>query len=735
MNKLNRVFFFLLFMALFSACKKNNDQQALPPKGPELPTGVITKDVQIILPENSSVDLETCEIYSLALTAKVDAQGNAKAPYSEGYPNIIYLFDKNKNVILAGFITDSTNTISVASTAEVLLYFGMGTTFQPYEIMEKFINGIGKVPGVADWKTQLEIMFKNDPLMLQKGLFVDALKIKVDAIIKTGTIPRRPADITVDANDIRSGMQLAENGFNSFTITNNIRRRAYAYVYKMNYTDLNGKKTVVNSSINGSITSIADFKISPTGAIRDYKGVMQDWAAGKGTEFAAITNGPTQIPLEDNEMEANFKVRIVGPGIPVSASMTTYERARWWNVSLQTTLFDFLMPIVLDAIGHKEILKNMNAKLDIGDNLKNLEALVEKTGDLIAAIPAATDALESGDYKKVATEVFFAITNSRLGNVSNDWLKFLYNNVAEYVQKNGSDYYKDAIVFDDRLENLLKVLEVLDLGLKGVDYARLTKAILESKTLEEWDLKAKEVELNLSPKEFTIGTLDQKKLTANIKTSFGDNTPVIEYQWETTGKYGYLWDDRGHKGNAFSSSIKEAYYLCNVMESDIVSGKEYADTIKVTAYLKIGQTSSKIGTSLSVAKISKNVFRVPLTGHISIKDFGNLGKEYSASNPIVSAEFAQRKGATTYSISIIKNGVKLAPVIRYPNAKDSTIIFSFYIGNYISGGANTNAYPASAYAIMEMSPKWMLEEKARQEKIIASFQKEGMTEIEVTVNY
>ncbi|MEO9021507.1 MAG: hypothetical protein ABI290_05175, partial [Ginsengibacter sp.] len=679
---------------------------------------------QIILPENSSVDMATCEIYSLALTAKVDAQGSVKAPYSQGFPNVVYLFDKNKNVILAGFITDSTNTISVASTAEVLLYFGMGTTFQPHEIMEKFINGIGKVPGVTEWKTELEVMFKNDPLMLQKGLFVESLKTKVDAIIKTGTIPRRPADITVDANDTRSGLQLSEKGLNSFIIQNGIRRRAHAFVYKMDYTDLDGDSKTVIPNIGSSTTSIVDFNISPTGAIRDYKGVMQDWAAGKGMEFAVTTNGPTAIPLEDNEKEANFKIRVVGPGKPVFASMTTYERERWWNVSLKTALFDFLMPIVLDAIGHKEILKNMNTKLNIGDNLKNLEALVEKTKDLIAAIPAATDALESGDYKKVTTEVFFAITNSRLGNVADDWLKFLYNNVAEYVQKNGSEYYKDALVFDDRLENLLKVLEVLDLGLKGVDYARLTGAILQSKTLEEWDLKAQELKLTLDPKEFTIGPLDQKLLTANMKTSLGDDMPVIEYQWETTGKYGYLWDDRGHKGNAFSSSIKEAYYLCNAMESDIVAGKEYADTIKVTAYLKIGQTSSKIGTNVSIARISRDVFKLGWTPTVNITkktdQYGNVS--YESGPPFFTTEFEERKSARSYRIAIIKkDGTKAAPTNYLPSQltiENGIVKYKLSIGTlYFQSGMDENS---------------MLAEKARQEKMMNDYVGNG---IEVTVVY
>ena len=115
----------------------------------------------------------------------------------------------------------------------------------------------------------------------------------------------------------------------------------------MNYTDLDGNKTNIHTTVDGTASPVATASISQTGAIRDFKGVLQDWAAGKGAEFAATTTDPIQIPLEDNEQQANFKVRIVGPGKPVSAAMTSAERERWLNVSLKTALFDFLMPVVL----------------------------------------------------------------------------------------------------------------------------------------------------------------------------------------------------------------------------------------------------------------------------------------------------------------------------------------------------------------------------------------------------
>jgi len=107
-------------------------------------------------------------VFSLAIDSKVDDKGKAKAAYNKGLPSIAYVFDKDKNVILCGFLTDSSNTISVGTTAEALLYYGIGAVYQPYEVMEKFLKGIAQVPGVPEWKSELEMLFVTDPLMLKR---------------------------------------------------------------------------------------------------------------------------------------------------------------------------------------------------------------------------------------------------------------------------------------------------------------------------------------------------------------------------------------------------------------------------------------------------------------------------------------------------------------------------------------------------------------------------------------
>lgn len=722
----------LVFLA--ASCKKdvNNKPSENPP--PESPAGILPKEVTVknitlVFPANINMDVASCSIYSQSFISYPEEDGGFNVAYEKGFPNIAWVFDKNKNIILAGFITDTSKTISVGSTAEVLLYFGLGTTFQPLEVIQKYIAGTNTIPGMAEWKARLENIFIADPQMLNKHLFADALKETVAKVLKAGTTTeRKPADVTVDANDIRSGLQIAENGFSSYTITNTIRRRSYAYLYKMNYTDKDGKSHTVNSEVSGSVASLSETKISPTTAIRDYKGVLQDWAAGNGEKFAATVSSPIDVPLEDNESMANFKVRVVGPGMPVSKSMTTYERERWWNATLQTALFDFLLPAVLDVIGHKEFLNNVNAP---GNKLEGLEDMVKKTGDLIAVIPTLSDALEAGNYSTLISDVFYTIVNGKMSNKTDEWIKAIYYAMGNYVMKAGSNYYADPSAFDDRVENLVKILEMVDIGMKAIDYGRIAKAIVQSKTLEEWDLKAREVQINLDPPSFSIGKGGTQNLTAYIKTSLGAEPPVIEYEWVTTGKYGYLTDERGHQGNSFSSSLNTVTYH----ENDTSTGEgDKTDSVKVNVYVKKGTDRTKIGSSASIAKIAKQqVFNVGVVTYINISPRTPVNGEprYYAGNPSWHATIPAVAGAKSYDVRTIINGEK-GPVNHKTVTGDET---TFGISGLIGTAGGTNCDRAGLFLKDGLNQKQMEEEKARQEALISCWQSKGITGAEIIVYF
>lgn len=181
MKKTHYFIFCLLTILFFTSFKKNNRVATGNKESLSLPA---TKEISIILPANNLVDLEGCHVLSLSVESGVDKKGRCIAAFNTGSTAIAYLFDKNNNVVMAGFLTDSTNTLSVSTTADVLIYTSIGKVFQANEIMEKFITGINNFPGMIEWKTELEALFIQDPLMLQKGLFERSLQKKVAEIIK-----------------------------------------------------------------------------------------------------------------------------------------------------------------------------------------------------------------------------------------------------------------------------------------------------------------------------------------------------------------------------------------------------------------------------------------------------------------------------------------------------------------------------------------------------------------------
>ena len=112
-------FYYPLTIALiagcaFFACKKDVDENPpVPPGGPDS-VAYTLKDVQVNLPSGTGIDLASCTISSLSVDAKVNSQGKAQAAFNKGFSTIAWLFDKNNDVVMAGFITDSTAVIDVA---------------------------------------------------------------------------------------------------------------------------------------------------------------------------------------------------------------------------------------------------------------------------------------------------------------------------------------------------------------------------------------------------------------------------------------------------------------------------------------------------------------------------------------------------------------------------------------------------------------------------------------------
>lgn len=677
----------LLFTFFSHGCK---DKEVTPEGHRKIAGNYETRDIRIDLPEGSDFSLEGARLLSLEIINPVEGS-EVEAAYNDELINPAYLFDKNNNLIMAGFITDSTTTVSVGSTAEFLLYYGLGTAFLPYEVTEEFVDKIGEVAGVKEWKKELEALFRADPLMLTNGAFAEPLAEKVNQILSiqeesdNGRIKKtsekkstseKPADILVDANDIRSGLQLAENGLSKFNITNTLRRRAHAFVYKTQSTDLNDVKHELIPVIEGDIKAFKDIEISPTGGVTGFVGAVSDALAGKGLEFAATTTGDVEMPLNDNEKAAIYTIRVVGPGQDNLTQVTQDELSKLRRLKFETFALDFFLPLVSDIIGAKGMISK--TKVD----KKSLEPFIDKLATYVGRVPGLMALIEKGQYLDAATEFGLALYSDIMSGAMEDLVKVLSYCLEQSVIK--TYHVPGADQLFDQVERKMKILQTMDLIMKGVDYSRLLHDISTSKQMESWTATASEIKITLSPDEFEITPLEQQKITAHLKTTIGDHQ-VVEYEWKTAGKYGYLWDERGHKGNEFSTTVKDVFYLCNAYASDL-GDEEHHEEITLNIYLRQGQKRSKIGSGKVIATIKKEkdkkVFTVAVEPEVKITEVeGAGGTTYFVGSATYKVQFAEVEGAKSYTFrTILKDGRKSSSYSKEVNIENGIVKFTMGVG-------------------------------------------------------
>ncbi len=234
--------FFLVM--LIASCKKTVQED--PSNGNPAdtttvtPTGVIK--IHIEVPGGSTFSPAGCTAFSSLQSADVDEKGDANAYAYKDKATLVWVFDKDGNPVLAGFISDSSTVISPATTAKVLLYFGLRLHFLPGGAAAAYINSVDKIPDAVAWEQKFEDIFKTDPMTLSTGTFQDDLKDALKKLRDRNTVdinPEKAANLTVDKNDVRSGLQIIDDELSKFSITNNYHRRTYGYLYKMSYKDLN----------------------------------------------------------------------------------------------------------------------------------------------------------------------------------------------------------------------------------------------------------------------------------------------------------------------------------------------------------------------------------------------------------------------------------------------------------------------------------------------------------------
>lgn len=590
----------LLLLLTVISCKKDKDK--IDPD-PDPASDFVLKDAQVVLPAGSSYDLTDSRIMTFAESFPVSKDGKTKAIVLPKTEHIAYLFDKDGNPVMAGFITDSTSTISVATTAKVLIYHAYGVAFRPDTLTDIFINRADELKGMQQWVDEFTNLWKNDPLVLSKGAFTAGLRTAMERMVTN----RNPVDVgsktsslSVDNGDFLSGIQIFEDGIGQLSFHNNYRRRAHAFLYKMKYKDLNGNPHNVLSSIESGTAATKDLSVDAAAANTSITGQLGTMIEGNADEFFMKKSGPVALDLGENESEATYKVRVVGPGVPYSKQPTTTAEIKKQNrLEVETFAIDFVFPLIMEVYGWKDDLAKKG--IDIGTG--PVENFIEKTELLLKALPDVYAEISGGNYKQAFLKMCTALYSGAVDKMMTDLMTAGAAVGYELLSKAGANIPAlDFNAIAGKAKSAAFILKIVNAAMLGGDFLKILYGLTNSHQLEEWEVLARKSQVSLLPAESKVIPLAQQKITAEIKDvqETGDTHPFFE--WSTSGKYGYLKDTKGHQGNAFGSQDKDVFYNCNAKAADLTDGDNWE-----YVYVKAMIGSKVIGTD--TAKINVRKFK------------------------------------------------------------------------------------------------------------------------------
>ena len=528
----------------------------------------------------------------------IDAEGQSKVILPPGVSRIAYVFDKEENVVLMGYMNTEQKTIDLESTSEVLAYLGLGMWYFPEQVQHDFFQNMSKIGAIAEFKTQIAALAESDPYFLEKGLFQDALEGLRNSIEKdSDLIDIRSRQIDVDRTGKASGIQVYENDPQTIKIQNYYRRLARAFIYKHAFIkkgDEDNTLQIVKETIRGNDIADQDVSVTGTTAFGGTMGTIADWALGKGMDYAMVETEPIPIALGPEEKETHYKVRLIGPSFrgTDTYTLTAAEQVAFRDLMIRQFAFDYILPVM------GEIFGELSSEFD-ADYFRD-EVIIEAVKYLYAKYPNLWDLLVNGNWKSAGTETMkYLVVDLGGGYFQEQIVKKVVDRFANLPSQNWIELDREYLN-QKKIDRYLKLLKVIDLAVKAVDMAKLSGEIGVSNTLEEFVVKAIEHDIKLSPFETSVLAFKDTPFTVSSQSGFSDGQALF-FKWRTSGQYGFLKDALGNEGILLENGQKTVNYHSNKSAAQLPD--DAVDTIYVEAYLKQGQNLDKVGNAQAVVTV------------------------------------------------------------------------------------------------------------------------------------
>lgn len=562
-------------------------------------------DVKVILPNDSNLDLTKTKVHTYSEEFDVSSNGDVNIYHNTNGRHLATLMDKNGNPILMGFITDLKKEISIQTTIEVSLYYGLGVVYYPEDAREMYFEQSNQLNGFEDLVEIANTQFITNTAFLTSESFISALREKITILEnEREKIDIRNSKLSVDKGDIKSGLQVEEVDFQNILLVNRYRRRAHGFIYKTSFVNQSDVSTsLINDIVQEQAGAKKGFIIDPAPGFRSPLDIFSQ--AISGSDVYSRTP-PQELKLEDNEKEATYKVRVIGPTFGLG-NITDVEEKKLRQLEWETLGYDIALPLLLDVVGHADLLKGLDKN--------KFKPFVDALTLLASSISSVNKPLNEGEYKKAMSALLTEMKKNASSNKFNQILEALRDGILSSINPSDNISVQSLDKIKSAANSFLNVLKAVDIILQVGDYVKIVLGIGNSNMLEEWTIKASASKVTLTPKQPVAFYLVEEPITVSIKDTPLASGQVFKYNWKTSGKYGVLKDDM-NEGVEFSNGSttpnKEIIYLSQTENADLP--EDATDQIFVDVYIKEGVEETKIGSDTITVSVRADKFVIKPDG-------------------------------------------------------------------------------------------------------------------------
>lgn len=450
-----------------------------------------------------------------------------------------------------------TPSLSAHSTAEVLLFYGLGAFALPQSQWEQTKALIAQAPETDALAQVIGERLRANPKALAEGdaQIIAALDVAIGALSggggpKTrGMIVEPQGQSGVEVNNLSDA-----NTVNSIEIVNNYRRRAWAYVDHVKDYVKQGSSTVeVSKNVR-----VTESKLDSVTGLNGTIGTITDILTGN-MAYEPKSIGPFQLPATEgaNVVKSEFRVIVVGPGnvtnpnLDAEAKLTQEMRDKRRDLTIQWFFCDFALPIITAAMPWQDA--NLTGLGGMDTLMKDLAT------DVGGQVPSIITTINDGNYQDALNQFIGAVENS--GSLR----QVILNRILAHVGSNASVSPEHFLKVQGLLTKALNIVNLADRILAGIDIGAVLHNTMASRTAEMWTVQVTQPEVVVSPDLGEVNSGEATVFSAVVKDGAQTVSGNVRYTWSLPSNflYGTFKNTGGVEGAIVTTSDETITFKAN----------------------------------------------------------------------------------------------------------------------------------------------------------------------------